>query len=288
MKICKTIIALGLTFYGTNALAQCPFEVGQTISPMTVEAIRGYISQVPIQKDTFETSAQFEDRRLLSLQSIVESPVTSFTHVDDKFIDDESNTIRYDADEQRVLFTDYFFSNEFDPAQDILRSSGLIDRYSEAYISFNIHVQDTVLRTYLGGNALGASIEVTEIRRDFLSIAQLAPNRERSYHPIFQTEVVAEMPSVMGSGMEEEDVMTFDFPLEVAKEDFFDLRPVISFKLQSPFMLYGEDYIQPVARYPVERNFYANVLIGDILCGGIVNGNGLVLDVVNVATANKQ
>ena len=271
------------------ATAQCSIEVNQVINPLPVEELRSILAQVPTQKDTFETVEAFEVRKLTALQPLLLGPVVAFTFGDPSYPDGKPSTIRYDADRQRVLYGDYFFNNEYDPAKDALRHNGMIDRYSEAYVSFNLDIIDTELRTYSGGNGLGASVEVTEIERDIVSIAQLAPERERMYHPLFKTEVTADMPGFSGDGVmrEDEEVHAFDFPVDVAREDFFSLRPVVVFNLVKPFIISHSDYIGPVLAYPVERNISATILMSEIMCGAVVDGNGLVLDIVELEQKNR-
>jgi len=272
------IIILG----ASSAAAECPLRLGEVVEITPPEKIAEIISRAPSERDTFETTEAFEARRSEALLAITRDTVVSFTGRDHKFPNGEPSTIKYDPDQQKVYYTDYFFSNSYDPSVDAYRESGQIDTYSNAVVSIPLQTVDTVLGTYAGGNSLGASVEVVEIKRNILTISQGAPGRERSYSAVFTTDEKALMPGRKDAS----DVMSFSLPTESAREEYFNLKPVIAFRLEEPFLLRHKGYIGPVMAHPVERNIFANVLVGEIFCGGIVDSKGQVLDIAKIDPRN--
>lgn len=269
-----------------QAQAQCPVSVGDVADVMTGEELAAIVAGVPRSPDTFETTEDFQQRRMAALQPLLQGPVFALSVGDEAFPEGDATTIRYDANNQRVLYNDYFFSNSVDVSEEALRDNGLIDRYSESLIGFNIQFDEMILREYDAGNALGASITVTEVQWDILAVAQISPSRERSYDPVFITDLTGQLRDFSGDAMRDDEVMAFGMPIEFARESFFDIRPVIVFELCEPYILFDEGYIPPVRAYPIERNISASVLMAEILCGLIVSSDGTILDVANVDPSN--
>jgi hypothetical protein len=285
IQIAIAALSLGLA---NAAAADCPLQVGEVGSFMTGAELANILAELPQNKGDFETSESFEARRLGVLAPLLNTPLYVLTDYDKSFPNNSPNTVRYDADNQRVLYGDYFFSNDYDPVPYALRDRGLIQKYSDAYISFNLNKDENILRTYDGSNAFGASTTITEVQWDILSVSQLAPRRERSYNPVFEADINAQMPSVLGEGMEEESVMSFDMPIAEATDSFYDIRPAVVFVLDYPYVVFDEEYLEPVNVYPVERNINSTVLVAEILCGLVVGEDGTVLDTAALTVTNQR
>ncbi|WP_147298847.1 hypothetical protein [Rhodosalinus sediminis] len=261
----------------------CPFEVGDLLSPLTGSDLDAVLSSVPLEKGDFETTQEFESRRQSALKDFIDAPVVAFTHGDPKYPDQDFTTARYDADLERVLYNRYFISNGYGDAGTALQNTEVIGQYDfYEYISFDLILEEEVVGTYAGGNALGASVEVKEIVRRTISVAQLTPSRG-SGGPYFQGLISADMPHWSGDGLEPDEVLAFDLPLDVAKDEYHSLKTVVAFSLEEPYLAYNEHYIGPIITTPLDRTILSTVMIGNIYCAAVLDSKNTVLDVAAVA-----
>jgi hypothetical protein len=262
----------------------CPFEVGDTLSPLTGTDLSRILLELPLKKDVFETSAEFNSRKTAVLKEFIDAPAVALTYGDPNYPDQSFSTARYDADLERIFYNQYFISNGYDDAGTALKNTGTIGQYDfDAYIAFDLSLTEQVVGTYSGGNALGASVTVSEVLRRTISIAQLTPSRELG-DPYFNDLFMADMPKSVSNTMAPSEVLGFEMPIDVAKEEFSQLQTAVAFQLEEPYLVHNENYIRPVITNPEDRTIQSTVLLGNIYCAAVLNSNNVVLDVARVKT----
>lgn len=266
---------LFLAFTTTSVAADCGFTVGEKIQPLDPHQVFSFIQENGLEKNAFETDSEHEVRAEDALSKILpqSNNIAIFTNRDSSFFGEPTSTFNYDASNQRILYNDYFFSNNATFSDDALLGNGLIS--------------DTDQRNDTGFRSIGLLAQHTKDPtsvydkiRNVLSLAEIN-DTIMGQDNIFETEVSAEMPSILGSGVELADAMTFDLPREEAKEMFSDIKSVVSFTPTAPFIIRHDDYIsRDFENDSVKINSYH--LIGQINCGLIVSQNGMILDIANV------
>jgi hypothetical protein len=109
----------------------------------------------------------------------------------------------------------------------------------------------------------------------------LAPTRDFG-DPYFHGLISADMPSILGDGLEPGEALAFDLPISRAKEEYPTLRTAVAFQLHEPYLIYNEHHIRPVIQNPEDRTIKSIVMIGNIYCAAVLNGKNTVLDVAAV------
>lgn len=243
------------------AQSECPLTVGQSIQVSSGEEYIDFFSSIE-PRGVFETAAEYE-ARISEVFEELNTPLVLATDRDEQFLDDTFSVIRYDPDLEQVFYSRFFFDNDFDPAGDILESIGLIQLESRnSYISFNLSGTSSY---------------------HFFIFAQPAPYRTDRFDPYFQADTEAEMESSVGLRNRVVPVMTFELPIERARQEFYELYPVIAVHPQPPFLATRQrEYFHPYGTAD------ATMLIGEILCGAIINSSGIVLDTVELLPENAR
>lgn len=266
---------LFVAFMTTSVAADCGFTVGETIRPLDPHEVFSFIKERGLEKNAFETDSEHEVRAEDALYEFLSQSesIAIFTNRDSDFFGKPKSTFNYDVNNQRILYTDYFFSNNATFSSKALLGNGLISdadkRNDTGFRSIGLLVQHTKDET-----------RVYDKIRNVLSLAEINQTLMRRDN-VFETEVSAEMPSILGSGVEVTDVMTFDLPRDEAKEIFSGIKSVVSFTPAAPFIIRHDDYLSRDWEND-SVNIISYHLIGQINCGLIVSPNGVILDTANV------
>lgn len=143
------------------------------------------LSTLKLQKDDFETEIAYHQRLNNQLLKLGIDP--NKTYYFSKRLDPES--IKYDLDSGTLTIKSYEISNDSDlfGMGSNLYKVGiefLYDKYNDT--SLNIHKLKHKIGSYIGQNAFGARVLVTQYREDDFGIAQKAladpKSRERKIH----------------------------------------------------------------------------------------------------------
>jgi hypothetical protein len=273
MKFKASILLLAFTT--TSAFAECDFTVGEAIEPLEPRQVFSFINERELERDAFENSSEHESRVKDALDEILpqSQSIAIFTNRDQYFYGTPTRTFNYDVNNERILYTDYFFSNSATFSDDALLGNGLI---SDADERNDTGFRSIALLEQHSEDELGVYDKI----RNVLSLAEINNTIMRRDN-LFVTEVSAEMPSIGGRGVEVTDVMTFDLPRDESREMFADIQSVVSLTLTAPFIIRHDDYL-PRDWENDSVKVISYHLIGEINCGLIVSPTGIILDIAEV------
>lgn len=275
MKLEASILLLAFT--ATSAVAECDFTVGETIQPLEPHQVFSFINDRELERNAFETTSEHESRAKDALDEVLpqSQSIAIFTNRDRSFLGEPNSSFNYDVENQRILYDGYFFSNSGTFSADALLANGLIGE-AEVESFPKTGFRDIGLLDRSMSDEKGVYDKI----RNVLSLAEVN-DAITDEDDIFKTEVSAEMPSILGSGVDVKEVMTFNVPREKAKEMFADIMPVVSFIPAPPFVIRYDDHINS-DRENDSVNITSYHLIGKISCGLIVSPAGVILDIAEV------
>lgn len=255
--------------------AECSFNIDSELNVAEPRSIFDKIDELDVEKGTFETEEEYLNRKLKILERTFESfpNILVYSNKDDTFNGDPTPQINYDAENERVLYNQYFFSNAATFSDKALKSKG-IHPIEELYSS-----QELINIGLISLDVPGPQGVYDKVRL-VLSAADLEKTK-MEYSSVFETETIGEMPSLLGDGVEQQEVMEFDLPSVKAQSLFANLRPAISITLKEPYLISYDDYVsRDWQGASVDINSYH--LVGQINCGFIVSPNGNILDIAKI------
>lgn len=239
----------------------CAAYAGNTVTPQTFSAVVSSLGNVA-PRGEFETTAQYQAR--------IAASNTAGTRIISKSIE-EQRFIQYDADNSRFRIKSYAFSNRsFDywGAFYAARPPGL-DAATSGNIGVLISQASNPTGTYSAQNAYGARWDVTRVNRTSDAIFERrASTGMRGGERLFRGDTGG--------------VDSFIGELRLAPEEAERLRPQlrIAFVVEPrpPFLVTGTHQPGEVTiRNPFRVTETFRVLIADIQCGLLMDGNNKVL-----------
>lgn len=256
----------------------CAIQVGDKITLTDLTSVLEGTRRTAITKDPFETSAEFEARRLASAESAGFKTVILASNVD------HENAI-YDADKSAWFLTKYFPSNPvFEFADKALEDHGLIGhRDSERVETVILRSVDNIIGDYSASNAMGATLKVEKWLHERVAISEIAPTKRSGYKygpEIFAFPDEVEVNNVLGSGTKLEPALRIDMPRDQAREISGRIGFAIVADLVDPVRIEGSFYIEPKFDRPADRTVKTTVLVADILCGVAYSPDFSVLAIV--------
>lgn len=254
------LVALALS--GASAMAQTPCPTPEALLGAAVTLREAFPESAPLVKGEFETTAQFEARKAsqsLPERVLLQVPATQGNYV-------------YDADRQvfRILqsvFAPRVFlgSLTYDEARrdffgDPIR--GYLDPLS---LSLDSRIEGK--GSYEAENAFGAKVTVERKDREEDIVFE---HRGRRRANAMDTPF-AEHDDFKSKFLE------FPVPIATAPELKPKLRTVVLVKPTEPGLTHLTDRIAPTRDTPIEADLTYNVLIGDIQCVGVRDGQGQLI-----------
>lgn len=257
-------VAFAMSVLSGTALAQCNSREGQKVTLIEPNAVSDKLSAVALQKGEFETTPEFEARKVAALKQNSTASYIIKTTV-------YRNNIRYDADRQRFIISIYAWANVNGGFSDVFgyggaqgfESVGLLDEIHG--LGLGTSERDT--GTYVASNAYGKSVNVTIIDRTRYSVFdRKTRNGESTWKFDFNKK----------DGAPESGIF-----LNVAREKAPQVKNGIQFGVEyhprTPFVVRGKKSYGPRIDNPREVNEKIEVFIGKLTCLVVANDSGEVL-----------
>ena len=271
MKYFVVIILMFSSFNVWTNDSVCP-AIGANINFRQADEVYDFLSSHPVEKDEFETTAQFEKRRGQIYAKLSEKSIMTIKNnwYFSKFGGD--GTPEYDADNQRFVMDGFICENTDENGDYIIfpecgrdiknkficgdnRGNSL----SGADFSCSADVKNKDLGTYEAQNAFGASVTVEK--------------RASIHH-----EILWNMKPSQGSKLSYSGTPFYiDVPIEKAKtlKDKLQIGFVVT--LKEPFFLSDVMQSPPTRDLPIDSLMRINQIVVKLLCIVITDENNQVL-----------
>ena len=278
MKLHVVVACAVLVLSGSLAAAHpaCSLKAGVHVQVDQLDVLLDAAGGVAIQKDEFETTEQFEQRK-------VQASLASTAFALDLLTDQEHAV--YDADRSVWTFHEFFPSGgTYNFHEDALIEAGVTAAdWSHSMMLRSIDVDQG---SYVASNAYGYEVSVTKILAIRIGIIEIAwgqpfpSDYRKRYGPMFEMPLSVRRPSPgLPNGFE---MAAFEVPMPVeearlAKGGF---RFVVAGELVDPFRIGYTRYILPKIDNPRDATVEMTYLIADIQCGVLTDHEGKVLKVL--------
>lgn len=278
MTILLTLATISAFPRAALALDACALPVGSAVAASDLdELLSTTVTQEPLVKDEFETTAQFEARVAAATEGIGSTDFILKTAVDyDQAI--------YDADVQTWRFTKYFPSNgSWNFVEETLEANGLLEVGD--YRSVILRSEETETGDYAASNAMGAEIKVSVVAATRLGLVEIAKDRPKSdpwddYTYLFKLPSLAILYSDLLNKDEVVHVIAVPMPIDRARE----LKGKMTFAavgtLDKPPLIRHTRHVAPTFDNPREVDVQLTYLVGDIRCGLILDDADKIVAVV--------
>lgn len=254
----------------------CGLKAGERIPVDDLDAVLSAAGGAAVQKDEFETTEQFEQRK-------AKATLTSSEFALDILTDQEHAV--YDADRSVWTFHEFFLSGgNYNFDEEALATAGL----GNAGWSYSkmLRSTDVDLGSYLASNAFGREVLVAKglaTRTGIIEIAwgqPLPSDYMARFDPKFQMPLSVRLPAVgLPDGLE---ASAFEVPMTVAEARLAKggFRFVVAGELVEPFRITHTSHIFPEIDNPKDVSVEMTYLIADIQCGILADKEGRVLTVL--------
>lgn len=268
-------MALSLGAASADAHPACSLKAGDDVLVDQLDKVLAAAGAAAVQKDEFETTAQFEERKAKASPGSAEFVLDLMT--------DQEHAV-YDADQSAWIFDQYFPSNgNYNFYEDALAAAGL----SEAGWSYSemLRSADVDQGSYVASNAYGHEVLVTKVLATRIGIVEIAlgqqpPSYESRYGAKFQMPLrhQVQVPG-LPSGVQ---VPAFDvqMPMDEARLAKGRFRFMVAGELVEPFRISYTRYIPPKIDNPKDATVEATYLIADVQCGILADHDGKVLKIL--------
>ncbi len=229
-----------------QAYANCPYEIGQTVSPIPAEKAYERLSAFEMIKSEYETMEEFESRK--------QSVLTSVTPLLIAGLSVPKGFIEYDAENRRLVVGESFaspISLEAEVSKRLRPKSRAIDANST--IAYDINP--------MNGSALKYLIFVNHVERNVRRTAWIM---DENFPDLDYPEIIHEL------------VYLYVNPA-TAKAIRDDLRVAFYVTPSTPFIYYHSPYVSD----PRKRGYKYKIIFSDIHCAMITDSNGTVLKTIN-------
>lgn len=286
-----TFITAGILVSHTDAHSaeRCGISVGDRVAFHDPAQVYGQMQGMRLVKDEFETTAAFE-RRVAEARQTFNKPILL------RGIYSREHT-NYDADNSRIVMQRYAWDNLGFGWDDVF---GYNNSYGiEAGLSNNhataLKSNERVIGTFVGSNAYGASVEVTQISRISYGVFDRKSNSYREETWRNEIRVLNDQDKELQRkyeewGMEFEIRKTFGRPavlipmsVDEAKRIISKLQVGILVRPKKPFVAEGERYWGAKIDRPEEIKANYRVIVADMICAVIADDGGRVLKTVPTA-----
>ena len=268
-------VVLALPPYAHAAENRCDISVGETVSFLDPVEVYSSMQAARLVKDEFETTATFE-KRLADAAFSFSAPILLRGTYSRK-------SANYDADNSRIVMSQGAWGRVGLIWEDVFAPGNKygIEAAAGPY-NHAVGLQSTerAIRTYMGSNAYGASLEVTEVLRTSYGVFDRKYNdhrgvRRQSFFRTWKGETTVGEHKVPG--------VLIPMPVDEARRSLSNLRVGILVKPRKPFIAEGVSYVEAKISFPKEITWQQHVIIADIICAVISNDDGGVLKTVDVA-----
>ncbi|MDR5654786.1 hypothetical protein [Ruixingdingia sedimenti] len=278
MRLLSAVASWAFVLSGSFVAAHpaCDLKAGERVQVDDLDAFLDAVEGAAVQKDEFETTEQFEQRKA---KAALTSPGFALD-----ILTDQEHAV-YDADRSTWTFREFFLSGgtyNFD--DEALAEAGLANAgwsYSKMLRS-----SDVALGSYVASNAYGSEVLVAKglaTRTGIIEIAwghPLPSDYMARFDPKFQMPLTLRLPAAgLPDGLE---MSAFEVPMSVgearlAKGGF---RFVVAGELAEPFRITYTRHIFPKIDNPRDVTVEMTYLIADIQCGILADQEGRVLTVL--------
>jgi hypothetical protein len=254
----------------------CSMTKGQQVKSITTtEQLTELFSELPLKKDEFEATSDFLERRDKLLGNAKTKGLVIKTVKD-------SNSIRYDADNSRFYFSEYFFSNgSFIFAGEALRGSDKFDKVFFDYDDFEYKVllsQDQSLGTYSGENRMGAKFSINKEYHKRIVAIQVYDNGQKPSRLFGAFDGKGKFPSRRPGGSEDEaDVFYLSVDVSRARELKDKLQPAFVVDLKEPYKIVHSTKISPTSNNPRDADVDLEAHVVEFRCALLLDGENTIL-----------
>lgn len=251
------------------ASASCQQEIGKKANFLSPDETIDLLETMAIEKDEFETTAEFETRRnkiidQSSLSSILVRASYSIEHVN------------YDADNQRFLISRYAWGNLSGNFHEVfgLRNLYGIEEVTiiDNVLGAGLHLSEEVVDVYDASNALGTTVQVLKLEQKRISI----------FDRVFQDgESTWQFDYIEGESRYSVRGGVF-LPVErsIARELRDKLQFGFYFTPREPLLARGNFRLFPNINRRTDVAEEVITIVGDIHCVVIADDKGIVLRTV--------
>ena len=239
---------------------------GEKLNIDDLDVVLGRTAENVIEKNTFETTEEFEARKAAAVDTIGSKTVVLASDVDQKHA-------IYDADKGAWFLTEFFPSNgRFIFIDDALKSAGLIvstDYYETERIKSDVlRSVDELLEDYTGSNAMGATIAIQKWHHERIVISEISPKPPTKSKDGVELFAYADTVQVNFLGSDRTySALRIDMPRDQALAINGKIGFAIVADLVDPVRVESQTFIAPEFDNPYDRTIDTTVFVANIRCG---------------------
>lgn len=246
----------------TGARAACEQYVGKKLSPSSYDDVMAVVSKIPSLKDEFETTDTFNKRVADSKVGLPETFIIGYALHDKKYL-------KYDADNGYFNVKTYTFNNVSKPSYDYVfweNPHEIEYGSSRDNVDLPVSKNEQITDSYEGSNAFGATVKVIKIKRMTNLIFDKKGSRKRSYGDYLFRDLTNKV-----------GVNTIPMSITQAKAFKAEVRAAVLIKPKPPYFAQGRKRHRPEVDFPQDIDEHINVIIADIQCVFLMDGDNKVL-----------
>lgn len=256
----------------------CTLRVGDKLVMDDLNVVLSEVASQAIEKDEFETTEEFEQRKAEALAATPRYFVLATSA-------DQGQAV-YDADKGAWFFTEYFPSNgSFTFVDELPFDRGVIEfRARDSAEALVVRSSDTLVSSYSATNAMGGSTTVGEWQHERVFVVEVTTkpvNGDRYGPNLFEYFDSVNLPNELSSGTRMHSAMKVEMPREIARSLKGKFGFAVAGVTVPPGYVEGPHFIKPTFDLPNERVIETKILLADIHCGAVFGPDQVVLAVLN-------
>ncbi len=272
------IFCLALGTESSFAAGQCPVKAGDKVSLLPPVEAYNLFAKHDLERDEFETTSEYHER----LRKISDSPefqkvlfVSRAFETGSEFSDEPF--IIYNPDREMFKINVYAWSNSGFLTEKV--SKLLYGQNEIASHDVLLESVETPFGSYKASNSYGASVDVIKVK--VVTYGLYDRRIEHGRRSLFSVPTW----KVKTTGKNKNTTTTKGYinitaDRKMARRIKNKMRFGVAFYPRAPFAISGKVEGIPSIKNPEERHVTTNVLIGNILCGMITDGEGKILKII--------
>lgn len=245
---------------------RCTVKAGDNVTPITPQTLSKRLVGLAATKSEFESSQDFEDRKITAQQNVQPKYIVTATA--------SSDHISYDADRERFAISKFSWANI---SPDLESVRGLDERPISVltnYHGLGLSTSETPSGTYRGSNAYGVSAEIVRLRRQTYGVFDRLPRPgENTWRLDFDKGDGAPASPHTGGIF-----------LDASRSDAQALKANIRFAVElaprPPFVVRGSRRFEPRIDRPTDIDETTEIFVGKVGCLIVIDSSGTVLRTV--------
>ena len=277
--ITATIILL-YTASSAAISAECPVSIGETALYVEPKNIYDELRAFDLVKSEYETGREFEAR----IEQATSQEVATIPHLlrATYFPGGVGDNLSYNAEQEEFVIKQWAWDNLGVNWDSVFGPYGIYDGEMLDESPWGIRIprfalvrgvglieDQRVTGNYTASNALGATVQVTEVERDVYAVFEehLREGREEWVCELARSE--SETCSVRVS-VDRENAQNFENGMSVG----------IVAKPKFPLAVTGTVEEMPTIQYPINEKHHYKVIVADILCAVLSGPDGRIAKVI--------